>query len=155
MREHKNHPVIFPGLQRSIPLPKLNRFYHQNNKIQWIFVEKNANLKKKLAPTAPTLHTNIHKVTGSCLSSLEHTVLFQKNMNENNIFVIQSWGSTKKIRRPPLKIAKIFNFFIFSTNSRKNHTKSRKKTPVFLQNILDLNKKTLEPLFKTATILRT
>ena len=155
MREHRKHPVIFSGLQCSIPLPKLNHFVIKMSKSNGFSPKKTKKLPKKLAPKAPTLHFNILKVTGSRLSSLEHTVLFQSNINENNIFVIQSWGSTKKIRIPPLKIAKILNFFIFSTNFRKNHIKSKKKTPVSFQNIIDLNKKTLEPLFKTATILRT
>ena len=136
-------------------LTEIESFCIQNHKIQWILNEKNPKLQKKMAPKAPTLYFNIHNFTGPRLSPLKRTVLFQLNINQNNIFVIQSWGIAKKIWIPPLKIAIFFNFFIFSTHFRKNQAKSLKKTRVVLQNILDLNKKTLEPLFKTATILQT
>ena len=113
MREHRKHPVIFSGLQCSIPLPKLNHFVFKITKSNGFWPKKTQNCKKKMAPKAPTLYFNIHNFTGNFPISLKHTVLFQSNINQNNIFVIQSWGIAKKIRIPPLNIAifLIFSYF--------------------------------------------
>ena len=75
---------------------------------------------------------------------LEHLVFFQSNITENNFFVIQWWGFTKKIRLPPMKIAKIFMSFNFLSKISQNHIKSGKKTRDFFQKLEQKTNKSIE-----------
>ena len=149
MREHKNHPVIFSGLRCSIPLPKLNHFLIKILKSNGFLIKKTKicfefwrrRRQPKILiyiflPDLATYYWNTER-------------FFNKIIMKTTFSWSKHEDSSKKFLPSLLKFAKIFMIFNFFNKISQN---PKKKTRAFLQNIHELNKKTLEALFKTTTI---